>query len=92
MKFLENYPSGTYFGGECESMVNHGIIDASTTLHRTEQAKRVMGRSLLERTDFMIAGTDITALDATMCRIAGIDPEELLHLKLAGEHNLGLHS
>lgn len=40
--------------------------------------------------EVLVAGTDVVAVDATCCRIMGIDPKKIEYLKLArGEENLG---
>jgi len=75
----------------CKTVTPHlGIVDATTTVHYAEPANKIMGKTIVQRTDLMIAGTDIAAVDATTCRIAGIDPEKVLHVKLAAEQNLGV--
>jgi uncharacterized protein (DUF362 family) len=37
----------------------------------------------LKRAGVLVAGRDLVAVDATCCRVMGIDPEKLLYLKLA---------
>jgi len=38
----------------------------------------------------LVAGSDVAAVDATCCRIMGIDPKKIEYLRIArGEENLG---
>lgn len=39
--------------------------------------------------DLLIAGEDTVAVDATGCRVMGIDPDEIYHIKRASEKGLG---
>jgi uncharacterized protein (DUF362 family) len=39
--------------------------------------------------NLIIAGTDTVAADATACRIMGIDPHEIKHIRRAYEKGLG---
>jgi uncharacterized protein (DUF362 family) len=39
--------------------------------------------------DLVIAGTDAVATDATACRVMGIDPHEIKHVRMAYEKGLG---
>jgi len=41
------------------------------------------------RMDIIIAGTDTVATDATACRVMGIDPHEIKHIRKANEKGLG---
>src|SRR4030042_4806259 len=41
------------------------------------------------RMDLIIAGTDVVATDATACRVMGIDPHEIKHIRRAYEKGLG---
>ncbi len=38
----------------------------------------------------IIAGSDVVAVDAVSAAVAGFDPQEILHVKLAAEANLGV--
>jgi len=41
----------------------------------------------------LVAGSDVVAVDATCCRVMGIDPKKIGYLKLArGEENLGVEA
>jgi uncharacterized protein (DUF362 family) len=39
--------------------------------------------------DLLIAGRDVVAVDATACRVMGIDPDEIYHIKQAYEKGFG---
>lgn len=39
--------------------------------------------------DLIIAGRDVVAVDATACRVMGIDPDEIYHIKRAYEKGFG---
>jgi uncharacterized protein (DUF362 family) len=39
--------------------------------------------------DLIIAGTDVVATDATACRVMGVDPHEIRHIRKAHEKGLG---
>ena len=39
--------------------------------------------------DLLVAGRDIVAVDATACRVMGIEPTEIYHIKRAHERGLG---
>jgi uncharacterized protein (DUF362 family) len=39
--------------------------------------------------DLIIAGEDVVAVDATACRVMGIDPSEIFHIRCAYEKGLG---
>jgi len=39
--------------------------------------------------DLIIAGNDVVATDATACRVMGIDPHEIVHIRKAYEKGLG---
>jgi len=39
--------------------------------------------------DLIIAGRDVVAVDATACRVMGIDPMEIYHIRRASEKGLG---
>ena len=41
-------------------------------------------------TNLIIAGFDPVAVDSTVCRIMGIDPSEVVHVRLAAEQGLGV--
>ena len=41
------------------------------------------------RMDLIVAGTDVVATDATGCRVMGIDPKQVKHIRRAGEKGLG---
>ncbi|UNC92696.1 DUF362 domain-containing protein [Candidatus Contubernalis alkaliaceticus] len=41
------------------------------------------------KTGFMVMSEDAVAADVTACRLVGIDPEQVLHLKYAGEMGRG---
>jgi uncharacterized protein (DUF362 family) len=39
--------------------------------------------------DLIIAGRDVVAVDATACRVMGIDPSEIYHIRRAYEKEFG---
>ncbi|MDO9574880.1 MAG: DUF362 domain-containing protein [Candidatus Contubernalis sp.] len=43
------------------------------------------------KTGFMVMSEDAVAADAVACSLVGIDPEQVLHLKCAGEMGYGIH-
>ena len=49
------------------------------------------GRAMshIRRLGLVVAGYDAVAVDATCCRIAGVDPREVKHVILAARHGLG---
>ena len=67
---------------------NLGVIDGLTTLHHAglssgnEELK-------IERTNMVIASFDMVAVDVMAARIAGLDHQKILHIKLATERRLG---
>jgi uncharacterized protein (DUF362 family) len=73
------------------------IVDINTVLKPTltvidgfvgmEGAGPVDGTPV--RMDLIIAGTDTVAADATACRVMGIDPHEIKHIRKAHEKGLG---
>jgi uncharacterized protein (DUF362 family) len=73
------------------------IVDINTVLKPTltvidgfvgmEGAGPVDGTPV--RMDIIIAGTDTVATDATACRVMGIDPHEIKHIRKANEKGLG---
>lgn len=48
---------------------------------------RAMSR--IRRLGLLVFGYDAVAVDATSCRIAGVDPREVKHVMLAARHGLG---
>lgn len=50
------------------------------------------GRAMshIRRLGLVVAGYDAVAVDATCCRIAGVEPREVKHVMLAARHGLGL--
>lgn len=48
---------------------------------------RAMSR--IRRLGLIVLGYDAVAVDATTCRIAGVDPREVKHVMLAARHGLG---
>jgi len=73
------------------------IVDINTVLKPTltvvdgfvgmEGAGPVDGEPV--QMDLIIAGTDTVATDATACRVMGIDPHEIKHIRRAHEKGLG---
>jgi uncharacterized protein (DUF362 family) len=49
-----------------------------------------MRKTIVHKTNLMIAGTDIVAVDAVACRIVGMNPERVLHIRRAAEQDVGL--
>jgi len=41
-------------------------------------------------TNLIVAGFDPVAVDSTICRAMGIDPKEVIHIRLAAEQGLGI--
>ena len=39
--------------------------------------------------DLIIAGTNVVATDATACRLIGVDPQNVKHIRKASEKGLG---
>jgi uncharacterized protein (DUF362 family) len=75
----------------CKTLPPHlAIVDGITVVHYAKSTNRVHGKTKIERTNLMIVGTDIVAVDAVTSRIVGINPEKVLHIKLAAEQNLGI--
>ena len=46
--------------------------------------------STIRRLGLLVVGYDCVAVDATCCRIAGLDPKEVKHIALAARHGLGV--
>jgi len=77
--------------------INKVIVDINTVLKPAltvidgfvgmEGAGPVDGTPV--RMDLIIAGTDTVATDATACRVMGIDPHEIKHIRKANEKGLG---
>jgi uncharacterized protein (DUF362 family) len=78
----------------CKTVTPHlGIIDAITTVHYAQPIEdffpRTYEKTIAQKTNLMIVGTDIVAVDAVACRIVGIDPRKVLHIKLAADEKIG---
>ena len=66
------------------------IVDALTTVHYVQGAKRFLSQGLVEKTDMIVAGYDMVATDAVCSRIFGFRPERILHIKWAAERGIGV--
>jgi len=66
------------------------IVDGITTIHYAHGAERMSSKTLIERTNMMIAGYDMVATDAVCTRIMGFNPEKILHIKWAAEKGIGI--
>lgn len=63
------------------------VIDATIALDGFVPGPRLVGTPV--RLDTIIAGFDPVAVDAVACRIMGIEPEKVRHIRLAFEQKLG---
>jgi uncharacterized protein (DUF362 family) len=66
-----------------------GIIDGLTAVHYKSLANKVFAPSIIERSNMVIASTDMVAADAVATRIIGLDPKKILHIKWAVQRKLG---
>ncbi len=77
--------------------INKVILDINTVLkpkftiidgfYALEGAGPISGTPV--KMDLLVAGRDVVAVDATTCRVMGIDPSEIYHIKRAYEKGLG---
>jgi hypothetical protein len=63
------------------------VIDATVSLEGFVPGPRLVGNPV--RMDTIIAGLDSVAVDAVGCRVIGLDPQEVRHIRLAYERKLG---
>ncbi len=63
------------------------VIDATVSLEGFVPGPRLVGNPV--RMDTLIAGFDPVAVDAVGCRVIGLDPREVPHIRLAYERKLG---
>jgi uncharacterized protein (DUF362 family) len=63
------------------------VIDATVSLEGFIPGPRLVGNPV--RMDTIIAGFDSVAVDAVGCRVIGLDPQEVRHIRLAYERKLG---
>jgi uncharacterized protein (DUF362 family) len=63
------------------------VIDATVSLEGFVPGPRLVGNPV--RMDTIIAGFDSVAVDAVGCRVIGLDPQEVRHIRLAYERKLG---
>lgn len=63
------------------------VIDATVSLEGFVPGPRLVGNPV--RMDTLIAGFDPVAVDAVGCRVIGLDPGEVRHIRLAHERKLG---
>lgn len=63
------------------------VIDATVSLEGFVPGPRLVGNPV--RMDTLIAGFDSVAVDAVGCRVIGLDPREVRHIRLAYERKLG---
>lgn len=63
------------------------VIDATVSLEGFVPGPRLVGNPV--RMDTIIAGFDSVAVDAVGCRVIGLDPREVRHIRLAYERKLG---
>jgi uncharacterized protein (DUF362 family) len=63
------------------------VIDASVSLEGFVPGPRLVGNPV--RMDTIIAGFDPVAVDAVGCRVIGLNPLEVRHIRLAHERKLG---
>lgn len=63
------------------------LIDATVSLEGFVPGPRLVGNPV--RMDTLIAGFDPVAVDAVGCRVIGLDPREVPHIRLAYERKLG---
>lgn len=63
------------------------VIDATVSLEGFVPGPRLVGTPV--RMDTIIAGFDPVAADAVGCRVIGLDPMEVRHIRLAHERKLG---
>lgn len=63
------------------------VIDATVSLEGFVPGPRLVGTPV--RMDTIIAGFDPVAVDAVGCRVIGVDPLEVRHIRLAHERKLG---
>ena len=63
------------------------VIDATVSLEGFVPGPRLVGNPV--RMDTIIAGFDPVAADAVGCRVIGLDPQEVRHIRLAYERKMG---
>ncbi|MBI5969458.1 MAG: DUF362 domain-containing protein [Deltaproteobacteria bacterium] len=63
------------------------VIDATISLEGFVPGPRLVGNPV--RLDTIMAGFDPVAVDAVGCRVIGLDPREVRHIRLAYERKLG---
>jgi uncharacterized protein (DUF362 family) len=63
------------------------VIDATVSLEGFVPGPRLVGNPV--RMDTIIAGFDPVAADAVGCRVIGLDPREVRHIRLAYERKMG---
>jgi len=63
------------------------VIDATVSLEGFVPGPRLVGNPV--QMDTIIAGLDSVAVDAVGCRVIGLDPQEVRHIRLAYERKLG---
>jgi uncharacterized protein (DUF362 family) len=64
------------------------VVDATRVLVRNGP----VGGSLMDvrKVDLVVAGTDVLATDASACRLLGVDPAGVPHLRRAAERGIGV--
>ena len=63
------------------------VIDATVSLEGFVPGPRLVGNPV--RMDTIIAGFDPVAVDSVGCRVIGLDPQEVRHIRLAYERKMG---
>jgi len=75
----------------CSAIKTHlNVVDGLTAVHYAPGARQFLSKTLVERTNMIIAGYDMVATDSVCSRILGFKPDKILHIKWAAERGIGV--